>query len=377
MCSGPRRASGVSRGPLGGGVSTCDRQGSTIVVVDLWARRTDDAAVRARPVGEWRPGGVASPGSVRRVVGVVLAAAVGMVCQACGPADGESRSAQVVGPASLASPLPADVLAGLGVSVAQARLDRERRVVQVRVANESGVDVTVTEARLVTPGAAGTAVSARGRQVRSGVDRDLSVALGEPRCDGSTDSTDSTGSADSAVGEPRVELDVMADDGRTGSWRGTPDDPNGVLTRIEREDCAALAVASGARLTLDPDVDVTEPVDGGRPTGSVTLRFEPVAGGPRVEVLAVDGTTLLTPSGGAASWPLTLDSDDGPGVVVLAFEPARCDAHAVAEDKRGTFLGVRARVDGVAQEVVYLTPGDELRGAIRRYIGVACGWPQP
>ncbi len=303
----------------------------------------------------------------------MLAAVVGTAGVACSPADDEaptprSATGAATSPATPSSPLPAEVLAGLGVSIAQARLDRERRVVQVRVANSSGVDVTVVEARLVAPGAAGTAVSTRERAVRSGVDRDLSVALGAPRCDGPTSAP---------AGDASVELDVVANGGRSGSWRGTPDDPNGVLTRIRREDCAALAVASGARLTLDPDVAVTEPVGGGRLTGSVTLRFEPVPGGPRVEVLQVDGTTLLTPSGGAASWPLTLDSADGPAEVTLAFEPARCDAHAVAEDKRGTFLGVRARVDGVDQEVVYLPPGDALRGAIRAYIGTACGWPDP
>ncbi len=276
------------------------------------------------------------------------------------PPDRATESARWPGP------LPAHVLAGLDVSLAQARLDRERRVVQVRVANGSAVDVTVVEARLVAPGAAGTAVSTRARAVRSGVDRDLSVALGTPRCDEA---------ASTPAGGARVELDVVADDGRTGSWAGVPDDPNDVLARIEREDCAAIAIASGARLSLGPQVAVTEPTDGGRLTGSVTLRLEPVPGGPRVEVVQVDGTTLLTPSGGAASWPLSLDSADGPGEVTLAFEPARCDAHAVAEDKRGTFLGVRTKVDGVEQAVVYVPPGDALRGAIHAYVGAACGWP--
>ena len=66
---------------------------------------------------------------------------------------------------------------------------------------------------------------------------------------------------------------------------------------------------------------------------------------------------------------------DRPAEVTLAFEPARCDPHAVAEDKRGTFLGVHARVDGVEQEVVHLPPGDALRGAVHDFVAAACGWP--
>ncbi|WP_444664477.1 hypothetical protein ACT17Q_02340 [Cellulomonas sp. CW35] len=247
--------------------------------------------------------------AVRFVVGVAAVTAAAAACAPAGTSVDEPTAA-----ATTVAPLEDDVLGGIAVSVAQARLDRERRVVQVRVANGSAVDVTVVEARLTTPGAAGVAISTRGRAVRSGVDRDLSVALGAPRCDGA---------AAAAGGTTAVELDLVDDDGRTGAWRGTPDDPNGVLARIHREDCAAAAVASGARLSLDPHVTVGDPGGGGRLTGSVTLRLEPVPGGPRVEVVRVDGTTLLTPLGGAASWPLALDSAAGSAEVTLTFEPAR------------------------------------------------------
>lgn len=281
--------------------------------------------------------------------------------------------------------LPQPVLAGLDVELAQARLDWERRVVQVRVANESGVDVTVTEARLTTPGAQGVAVSARPRPVRDGVDRDLSVALGAARCTdeprrevgtrGAVPSSPDGAASSSEGGDASalVELDVVDDAGRTGTWRGVPGDPNGLLARIHGEDCAAAAVGSGARLTLSDTVELGE-VDG-RTVGSVTLRLDPVPSGPRVEVLQVDGTVLLTPLGGAPSWPVQLDSSDGPAEVTLTFEPARCDPHAVAEDKRGVFLGIRTRVAGGDLPVFFLTPSDELRGAVHRFIGTACGWP--
>jgi len=323
--------------------------------VDPRARRTGSRAAPAQRGAALRTG-------LAVLVGLLVAA----TSAACVP-EATSDEPDATVRAARPSPLGAHVLAGIDVSVAQARLDRERRVVQVRVANDSAVDVTVVEGRLTTPGAAGIAVSTRGRAVRSGVERDLSVGLGTPRCLGPR--------ATAPSGTPQVELDLVDDDGRTALWRGTPDDPNGVLDRIHREDCAAVAVASGARLSLDPRVTYSYPGDG-RVVGSVTLWLEPVPGGPRVEVVRVDGTTLLTPEGGAASWPVALDSAVGPGNVTLAFEPARCDPHAVAEDKRGAFLGVHARVDGVEQEVVHLSPGDTLRGEIHDYVGAACGWPQ-
>ena len=60
---------------------------------------------------------------------------------------------------------------------------------------------------------------------------------------------------------------------------------------------------------------------------------------------------------------------------MLPVVPSRCDPHAVAEDKRGTFFGVRARVDGVEQPVFYVPASDALRGAVYDLVAESCGWP--
>ena len=199
------------------------------------------------------------------------------------------------------------------------------------------------------------ATSDRERPVRAGVDRDLSVALGEPDC------------ASPTSGPASVELDLVDDTGRTSTLVVAPDDPQGHLARIHGEDCAAAAVAAGATLALD-DAITTAPVDG-RLAATITLGVTPVAGGPTVVITQVDGTVLLAPVGGATSWPV----DAGQTRIPLQVVPSRCDAHAVAEDKRGTFFGVHATVDGVPQPVFYVASSDELRGALHEFVGESCG----
>ena len=147
-----------------------------------------------------------------------------------------------------------------------------------------------------------------------------------------------------------------------------PADPQGHLARIHGEDCAAVAVARGATLTL-ADTITTKDV-GGTLVANVELDVAPVAGGPRVEVTQVDRTILFAPAGGAMSWPVDARHvrrrrAHGPAGPAFA---GRCDLHAVADDKRGTFFGVHARVDGVEQPVFYLPSSEALRSALFTFI---------
>ncbi len=264
-------------------------------------------------------------------------------------------------PAPAPSPIPSDTLAGLSVEVRQARSDWALRVVQLRVTNAGPGDVTVARARLVTPDDEGVATSDRARPVRSGVDRDVSVALGTPVCD------------DAPSGPARAELDLVDAEGRRSTLTVEPADPQGHLARIHGEDCAAAAVAAGATLVLDDQVTTVDV--GGTLAAEVSLQVTPVPAGPRVELTQVDGTVLLAPVGGATSWPVAVDTGAGPARVPLVLVPSRCDAHAVAEDKRGTFFGVHARVDGIEQPVFYVASSDALRGALHAFVGESCGMP--
>lgn len=263
--------------------------------------------------------------------------------------------------AAVAGGLPADVM--VDVEVAQARSDRVARVVELRVHNTGTVGLTVTGARLTSAFVTGEAATTR--EVGTGRTRPVRVPLGAAVC------------GPDVGDDPRaqVELDVTTVDGRSGTLVVTPTDETDDLRRIHAEDCAAAAVAAGLRLTLADGLTVRD-VDG-EPVADVTLVLEPVPGGPHVRIVSVRATTLLRPWGATGLWPLDVDSAAPPpdGRVVLATVPARCDLHAIAEDKRGTVLGVQAVVDGVEQPLVHVAASDGLRGALYDYVLDACGHP--
>ena len=258
------------------------------------------------------------------------------------------------------------MLAGLRVEVRQNRVDRAARLVQVAVHNDGTTDLEVLEARLTSPTVEGVAVSEDGRRAPAGTVRDLSVALGDPVCDAGPAATAGAATA-------RVEVVDLA--GRRGTLEVTADDPNGHLARIHAEDCAAVAVARGATLTLGPVLTTRQEPDG-RWVGTVELTLTPRPGGPEVVVESVERTVLLDPAAGGPLWPAALSTaPDGARTVGLDLVPARCDPHAVAEDKRGTAFGVRARVDGAEQAVFHVTADDALRGLVHDFVALACGWP--
>ncbi|TWH25767.1 hypothetical protein L600_000900000170 [Isoptericola variabilis J7] len=93
-----------------------------------------------------------------------------------------------------------------------------------------------------------------------------------------------------------------------------------------------------------------------------------------MSVVRVGATTLMAPADGGPAWTGDALVGDGEGRLRLDVVPARCDPHAVAEDKRGTFVPVYAVVDGEEQPVVYLPMPDELKAELFAYVSEACGW---
>ncbi len=319
--------------------------------------------------------------AVRR--GAVVGVAVLVALTACGPgarpaawepsvpAAGASATRAGVPSASASTPgaLPAVVVAVLSVEVGQARTDRLARVVEVRVRNAGPVDVTVVEGRLTTATTDAPAVTDRVREVRAGTTRAMRAALAPPVCPDVA--------AGTAATDPQavVELDVVDAAGRAGTVRLTPAAGVDELRRVHGEDCAARAVASGLGLALDDALTTRR--EGDALVADLVLRVQPVPGGPHVRVHEVGGTTLLRPAGALGAWAVGVDSAAPPpdGRVVLPVVPARCDLHAIAEDKRGTVLGVRAVVDGAPQPETYVAASPALRGALHAFVLEACGTP--
>src|SRR5690606_18091119 len=154
-------------------------------------------------------------------------------------------------------------------------------------------------------------------------------------------------------------------------------DPVGHPEPHHPEEADAAALAPGWRRSLDEKVRLHD--RRGAPTAPLPHRVEPVPGGPVVTLERIAGTTLMSnpaPVRGTSGWVGSALAGQGSGEIELAVVPARCDVHAVAEDKRGTFLPVTAVVDGVVQDVVHVPMPDAARATFYDFVGQHCAWPE-
>ncbi|HEV6952590.1 MAG TPA: hypothetical protein VKY86_04985 [Promicromonospora sp.] len=306
-----------------------------------------------------------------------------MIAAPSGRAGLVAVTATVVGAAAVActgggtapparGPVPADVAAHLTVEVDQGREQYAEREVRLRVTNDSDETLTLLSGTLDADGFGPShPVVKRPTALRPGGTRAATVVLGEARCPGPERPAAPSATLALALGEG---------DGRGPATDVVVDgagDPVGHLARNHEEDCAAAALAAGARLSVDERVRVED--RDGEPTAFVTLRVERVPGGPEVTLERVAGTTLMSnpdPVRGTSGWVGSALAGQGSGVVELAVVPARCDVHAVAEDKRGTFLPVTASVDGEVQGVVHVPMPDAARATFYDFVGQHCAWPE-
>jgi hypothetical protein len=301
---------------------------------------------------------------------VLLTSVVGAAAVAC-TGGGAPSPAQ--------GPVPDAVASHLGVEVAQGREQYAKREIRLEVTNDSDETMTLLSGALRTEQFGPSHPTKEGRTLvlRPGATRAVFVGLGEARC---ADPAAEDGAAPAAAPSATITLALGEDDDlgpATDVLVDEVSDPVGHLARNHAADCSAAAVAAGAHLTVDADVPVQ--TRDGELTALVTLRIERVDGGPEVTLDRIAGTTLMSnadPGGDASGWVGRDLAGQGSGEVVLAVVPARCDVHAVAEDKRGTFLPVSARVGGVRQEPVYVPMPDTARSDFYSFVADYCDWPE-
>ena len=115
--------------------------------------------------------------------------------------------------------------------------------------------------------------------------------------------------------------------------------------------CLAQAAAAVAGMRLEPELEVSADARSAVLTLAITPRSTPGAANPgatgTLTINRIDGTTLLEEDQ-SAPWPRSVSVHAGGASQQfrLGIRPARCDPHAVADDKVGTLLplqGVRRR----------------------------------
>lgn len=279
------------------------------------------------------------------------ASVIGMVLLGCGEASG--------------SPTPGP--AGVTVSVLQYRSDYTIRRMQLQVSNAGPAPVTVTTARLnSTAFSAEAAWRSRDRAdettIAPGTSTDLPAPLPPSSCGGrSSDHFQTT-----------ARLDFRQADGSITRTAAQPvRDPFGSITRVHTEDCRRAAALDIADLALVNPLRRT--TRHGRPVGLLDLRLAPSGRPGTLTVQSIGSTTLLGPPKGQ-SWLVnrTVRAGSEPQTVTLELRAARCDPHAIAEDKLGTVLPLTLRVDGGESGVVTVPADPQLRIQIQRFVRDAC-----
>lgn len=260
--------------------------------------------------------------------------------------------------------------------VNQFRDNYGKQIIEIQLTNNSADTVTVRAASIATPlFASGIAwrASPDAVQIPPGQAKSLPAKLTAANCGTGTGSTGpgSEGSEDQGAVSVTVRL---SPNGAPESLPAT--DPFGVLVRNNTEQCLAGEAGAVAKIALEPALEVSG--DGRRAVLRLSilpsLRTSPAppSGARRLIIERIGGTPLLEEDP-AKPWPLHLTVDAGGPVreVELGIRPARCDPHAVAEDKVGTVIPLSVMV-GARTGILKIAADRDLRGRILDFVTAAC-----
>lgn len=286
---------------------------------------------------------------------LVVAAAVLSGCSPTAPAD----------PGSLAQPGPVTVTdVAVTAEVYRSRIDPSRGGIQLSVRNDAAVPLTIVGARLESPALQQPIVRERTTVIGPGLTRDLALTLTAAACP-----------ADEPE-PPQAVLVVQLIDGSTAEVAVPTVDRIGQWAEWVAAECLAAAVAERVQLTVRHDPT--------RDDGSLIgllLDIAPRSGarGAEVALVSLSDTVLfglVQAADGArvTSAPLPPGAAGGTAAVSipLLLTPARCDAHAIADDKQGTLFRVAVQVDG-QPGVVTVVADDATRAALYDAYTRACG----
>ena len=298
----------------------------------------------------------------RSAAALVLLAAV-----SCSPDTDPAVSGTGPSPAS-AGPGP------LTAELSQFRDNYSRQIIEIQLTNTTGAAVTVLAARLQSPlfaSGPGWTPAGAGTELPPGQTKSLPARLPAASCPGPAEHS-SPSPEQSAVVEVRL---ADAAGAPAKEFTLPANDPFGVLVRNNAEMCVAQATDAIAGFRFSPDLQLSADAR----SAVVRLVIAPrnaASAGPGAGTLTINsiGATTLLDEDPSAPWPRGLRVDAAGPVrdLSLGLRPARCDPHAVAEDKVGTLIPLRVTVAG-REGVLKIDAGALLRGRIYDFVTAACG----
>lgn len=245
---------------------------------------------------------------------------------------------------------------GMTTFADQSRIQRQTRTAYVRLLRPSDRAMTVTAATFASS-RFGT-VRWRGRETFTR-ETDLTFDVPRGRC--------------GKGGDVRVTLTYTLGDEGPRTSRTTARDRYGAVAAMLDRDCARRVLSQAARLSLG-DLRVEGRGRDARLVLPVT--FTPTGRRSDVSFAGFESTVLFDVTGGSPTpeqRPRRLDTRT-PLRVDLRLAPARCDPHALAEDKVGTLIGVRVVAPDVADRTSFYLPiGAERRARLHAFYAAACG----
>lgn len=214
----------------------------------------------------------------------------------------------------------------------RSRTDPARNGMQVSVTNTSAVPLTIVRTELLSTALTEPIVRDRTSVIAAGATRDLAVDLTAPRC------PEPLGQVVAPL--PTVVLTIALATGDTAELRVAATDRLGQWDDWHAGACFSAAVAERVELAVRraPERD-----DFAADTLGLDLVVSNVRGDLALDTVHDTVLFALVDAAGARATSIGLDTALMRGqstVIELTLSPARCDPHAIAEDKQGTLFVV-------------------------------------
>jgi hypothetical protein len=282
----------------------------------------------------------------RRLVPLLLAA---LLLSAC---DGP--------PVEQVAPPPSPQAPPLEVSLSQNRRSEGTRTIQVKVGNDGTGPVAIEEVGLEVPSFEAAQPSPQEAVLQPGLRVDLSVTLGEARCDGETASS---------AGEPVVSLRVRPEGAQSQDVL-VPLEPTWVLDDLLARECSRRAVEEAVDLRFGP----TWTLEGTTLLGSIEMHR--LDSDQRLTVTGLGGSILynVRPIPERPSPLLVLEPGMDRAELPIGLTVARCDGHSLGESKRSFLFELWVRLGDDPERYLTISPEEEsAREQWRELTRVGCG----